>query len=246
MTSKPTAAQLLPMDRQFQDLLFPYLAPYLIYVALSSIPETVVPAALGQAMKLVFTGAAMLFFRDAYRLGPFKPIHGVIAVLALPAALLFWVAPFYLLTALGLTDVVTASGDPVFSSVYFFLKLANSAILVAIFEELFIRVYVMGWFYQAGPQRQKKGLIASIVDTLDQHPAFLAVLPLSTFSVVGATIVFSAGHRAYEYLSAVLYFLFTTWLYKKSGSLWVCIIIHGLTNLAIGLAVKYGGMGWLW
>ena len=84
MTPQPTAAQLLPMDRQFQNLLLPFLAPYLIYAALSSIPETVVPAAFGQAMKLVCTGAALLIFRDAYRMGPFKPIHGVIAVLALP------------------------------------------------------------------------------------------------------------------------------------------------------------------
>ncbi len=109
-----------------------------------------------------------------------------------------------------------------------------------------MRVYVMGWFYQAGPQRQAKGLIRSIVDTLDQYPALLAVLPLSTFSVVGATLVFTAGHQIHEYLSAVLYFLFTTWLYKKTGSLWVCIIVHGLTNLAIALLAKYGGMGWLW
>jgi membrane protease YdiL (CAAX protease family) len=88
--------------------------------------------------------------------------------------------------------------------------------------------------------------VGSILDTLEQHPAVLATLPLSTFAVVGATLIFTAGHQAYEYLSAVLYFLFTTWLYKKTGSLWACILIHGLTNLAIALMVRYAGMGWLW
>lgn len=246
MTPTAIAVQLLPEGRRFQDLLLPYLAPYLIFVAISSIPETIVPADVGQVIKLLITAAAIFIFRKVYRFGPLKPVHGLIALLAMPAALLFWVAPFYLLSAMGLSDIISPSDGLSFSTVYFFLKLANSVILVAVFEELFIRVYVMGWFYQAGPQRHEKGLIGSIIDTLEQHPTVLAVLPLSTFSVVGATIVFSAGHHAYEYLSAVSYFLYTTWLYKKSGSLWVCIIIHAMTNLAIGLAARYGGMGWLW
>ena len=70
--------------------------------------------------------------------------------------------------------------------------------------------------------------------------------PLSPFSAIGTALVFAAGHLPVEYLSAVLYFLFTTWLYHKSGSLWVCIIIHGLTNLALAMLARFGGMGWLW
>ena len=38
-----------------------------------------------------------------------------------------------------------------------------------------------------------------------------------------------------EYPAAIAYFLFTTWVYKRTGSLWVCILIHGLTNLAIAI-----------
>jgi membrane protease YdiL (CAAX protease family) len=244
--STETITQLLPEDRNFNDLLLPYLAPYLIYVVLSSIPEAMMSSEMSQSIKLAATCAALLYYRKTYRFGSLRPLHGFIALLALPVALLSWIAPFYLLTALGITDVMSAGAENTVSMLSFYLRLVNSVFLVAVFEELFMRVYVMGWLYQAGPQRQAKGLIGSIVDTLDQHPALYASLPLSTFSVVGTTIVFTAGHRAHEYLSAVLYFLFTTWLYKKSGSLWVCIIIHGLTNLAIALLVKYGGMGWLW
>jgi membrane protease YdiL (CAAX protease family) len=131
-------------------------------------------------------------------------------------------------------------------NLYFFLRLVNSVVLVAIFEELFMRVYVMGWLHQAGAQRQEKGLVGAVLDTLEQYPAPMSTLPLSTFAVVGTTLVFAAGHQAYEYPSAILYFLFTTWLYQKSGSLWVCILIHGLTNLAIALMVRYAGMAWLW
>jgi membrane protease YdiL (CAAX protease family) len=240
------ALQLLPEDKRFQSLLLFYLSPYVIYVSLSSIPEPVLSADMVQGLKLLATGAVLFWFGRHYRFGPLNLTHGIIALLALPVALFCWVGPFYLLTAIGFTDVM-AAGDPGgFSPLYFYLRLVNSVVLVAIFEELFMRVYVMGWLHQAGLQRREKGLVGSILDTLEQHPAVLATLPLSTFAVVGATLIFTAGHQAYEYLSAVLYFLFTTWLYKKTGSLWVCILIHGLTNLAIALMVRYAGIGWLW
>lgn len=241
-----TSAQMLSRDRSFYGLLWPYFAPYLIFVAISSLPDTMVPAEMPHAIKLMATGGALFYFRKTYRFGPLSPMHGLIALLALPVALAAWIGPFYGLKMLGITDVITAVDRPSITLLGFWLRVINSAVLVAVFEELFMRVYVMRWFYQAGPQRPAKGLIGSIADTLDQHPAPLACLPLSTFSVIGATIVFTAGHRTHEYLSAVLYFLFTTWLYKKSGSLWVCILIHGLTNLAIALLAKYGGMAWLW
>jgi len=84
-----------------------------------------------------------------------------------------------------LTDVMAAADKGSFSALYFYLKLVNAVILVAIFEELFIRVYVMGWLHQAGLQRQEKGLLGSIVDTFEVRPDSLKAPPLSTFSVVG-------------------------------------------------------------
>jgi len=233
-------------DRSFQDLLWPYLTPYLVYVAISSIPDSLLPAEAVQIVKLTVTASVLIWFLKHYRFGPQKPVHGVIALLTLPAALLCWIGPFYLLTVSGLFEVISDGAGETFSMPYFYLRVFNSAVLVAVFEELFIRVYVMSWLHQAGLQRQEKGMVASILDTLDQRLQPFNALPLSSFAVIGATIVFAAGHQAHEYLSAILYFLFTTWLYKKSGSLWVCILIHGLTNLTIAILVRYAGMGWLW
>jgi membrane protease YdiL (CAAX protease family) len=240
------AAQLLPEDRSFYDSLWAYTAPYLIYVAISSLPETLIASGLMQALKLTATGLAILYFRKVFRFGKLKPIHVLIALLALPAAMLSWMGPFYLLSAVGWIDFASLMPPLTYNSIYVLLRLANSVVLVAVFEELFIRVYVMGWFYQAGQQKQEKGLVGSLLEVLDQRPKTASGLPLSFFSVAGTVIVFTAGHHSYEYLSAALYFLFTTWLYKKSGSLWVCIIIHALTNLGIGLLAAYGGLGWLW
>ncbi|WP_319526051.1 hypothetical protein [uncultured Desulfosarcina sp.] len=185
---------LLADDRSFQDLLWPYLIPYLVYVAISSIPESLLPVESAQAVKLAVTAAVLIFFLKYYRFGTLKPIQGIIALLSLPVALLCWIGPFYLLSALGISDgISTGAGET--SASYFYLRLLNSVILVAIFEELLIRVYVMRWLHQAGLQRQEKGVFASIVDTLDQNPQFLNTLPLSPFAVTGATIVFAAGHQ---------------------------------------------------
>jgi membrane protease YdiL (CAAX protease family) len=245
MVQAKNFARLLSQECRFYDLLWPYVTPYLIYVLFSNVPKTILPLAVTQFIKLLATGTAILFFFKYYRFGPFKPIHGLLALTALPVALAAWIFPFYILYLLGITAVFATAQPETFHFLNFSLRLFNSVILVALFEELFIRVYVMGWLHQAGFQRKQKGLLGSIAETLEQHPAPLTVLPLSTFSVVGATIVFAAGHLVHEYLSAVLYFMFTTWLYKKTGSLWVCIIIHGLTNLTIALLAKYAGMGWL-
>lgn len=248
MPAMPAArtVQLLPEDRQFSGLLLPYLTPYLVYVAISSVPTSVLAGELAQAVKLVATTAALLIFRKAYRFGSFQLRQAWLAGLWLPVALFAWIGPFYLLSALGLTDVIAAGNGAAKSISYFFLRLFNVVVLVTIFEELFMRVYVMGWLYQAGMQRQEKGWGGSLLDTLEQRPFALTRLPLSSFSVFGAALVFAAGHLPVEYPSAALYFLFTTWLYQKGGSLWVCIIIHGLTNLAIALLAQYGGMEWLW
>jgi membrane protease YdiL (CAAX protease family) len=245
MARAENPSRLLSPDCCFYDLLWPYMTPYLIYVLFSNIPKTILPAEASEFLKLLATSVAILFFFKHYRFGSFKPMHGLIALAGLPVAVAVWVLPFYGLNMLGITEGPGKVDEQTFHFLNFSLRLFNSVVLVAVFEELFIRVWVLGWLHQAGSQRKKKGIIGSIADTLDQHPVPLTILPISTFSVVGATIVFTTGHMVYEYLSAVLYFLFTTWLYKKTGSLWVCIIIHGLTNLTIALLAKHAGMGWL-
>ncbi len=245
-SNPPSPTQLLPGDRTFHSLLTPYLAPYLVYVALSSIPASIVNPAFAQAVKLPATAALLLWFRRKYRFGPFRIFHAVAALVALPLALAAWIGPFYLLDALGVAAIPEPSVNVYSANAYFYLRLFNSTILVAFFEELFTRVYMMGWLYQADRQRHEKGTLTSILDTLDQHPAPLATLPLSAFSVIGTTIVFTAGHSPREYLSAVCYFLFTTWLYRKTNSLWLCIIIHALVNLIIALLVGCARLTWLW
>jgi hypothetical protein len=222
------------------------VGPYFVFVAIASIPATWLPVGAGQLAKGLLTAGVLIYFRRSYRLGPITPGTLLAVVLCLPCALLVWIGPLYLLAALGLVDLAAMAGEASFAGGYFWLRIFNSVVLVALFEELFTRVYLLGWFYQAGLQRREKGGVDAVLDTLDQPPQHFGRLPVSAFSVILATLVFAGGHQPHEYLSAVLYFSVTTWLYHRTGSLWACILVHGLTNLVIALLARYGGMGFLW
>jgi len=244
VTTSPFAP--LPHDRSFKALAPAFVGPYLIFVAIASIPASWLPVAVAQVGKCVFTAGALLWFRRRYRLGPFNAPVALAALACLPFALLVGIGPLYLLSSMGLVDLSSLGSDSASSQLYFWLRIFNSVVLVALFEELFTRAYLLGWFHQAGRQRSEKGIVDALLDTLDETPEMITRLPISAFSVVLATLVFAGGHQPHEYLSAVLYFSLTTWLYHRSGSLWACILVHAFTNLAIAFLARFGGMGFLW
>lgn len=246
MPNQSPVHQQCPTHATFQQLLIPYLGPYFIYVALSSLPDGFIAPGLSQLLKLVATVLLMGIYFRTYRFGRLTAGNVMVSLLAFPVALVAWLGMLLLIKWMGVADGSENTAARVTSDLYFWVRLFNSVVLVAVFEELLMRVYVMQWLFQADGQREKKGILSALLDTLELHPIRLTALPLSRFSVIGATLVFTAGHHLHEYPAAIAYFLFTTWLYKKTGSLWVCILVHGLTNLAIGLLVRYAGMGWLW
>ena len=104
----------------------------------------------------------------------------------------------------------------------------------------------MEWACQADANRRGRGFLRSLVETMDEKPATGARLPLNLASVAFTTALFTAGHAFSEYPSAVLYFSFTNWIYRRTGSIWVCILIHAWTNLLVALLVRFGGMRFLW
>lgn len=246
MTNKHRNRSLLPSDKTFRELLLPFLAPYFIYVAIESIPDSFIPFHLKPFIKFAGTGFALFWFRRSYKIGEFRLKHGATAFFFLPAALLSWLIPLFAIRMLQGSALIIPDGTPDFSLAYIMIRTINVVFLVAFFEEIFIRVYLLEWFHQAGTQTKEKGVMNAILDALDQKPRHLLTLPIARFSMIATTIVFTAGHQMVEYLSAILYFAFTTWLYKKTGSLWVVIIIHGLTNLSIAVMALKAGMPYLW
>ena len=221
----------LPQTRTFGQLLLPFALPYLLYTGLTELlPESISPA-WQQGVKLAVVATALIAFRHSYRLGSFRPAHVAWIFGAAPVALALWVAPLLALQSFGIPWPVPAFGG----KAGFALHLVNAVVLVALFEELLLRVYLMEWSCQAHERRNGRNFLDALIVTLDEKPADRTCLPLNLASVLFTTTIFTLGHAPAEYLSAILYFLFTTWIYRRTGSLRVCIGIHAVTNLLLAV-----------
>jgi CAAX prenyl protease-like protein len=105
------------------------------------------------------------------------------------------------------------------------VRLIGAALLVPVMEELFWRSFLMRW-----------------VD----NPQFMAVDPrqASLKAVVLSTAVFTLAHTLW--LAAIIASLAYAWLYRYTGSLWVAVLAHSVTNLALGVWVVWTGHWAFW
>ena len=94
--------------------------------------------------------------------------------------------------------------------------LAGAALVVPVMEELFWRSFLMRWI---------------------ERPVFQGVAPQSVGlkAIVLSTFVFTLAHT--QWLAAVVAGLVYALLYVRTGKLWVAVIAHAVTNLALGIWV---------
>lgn len=233
----------LPQDRTFGQLALPFLAPYLVYTGISSLLPAALAPALAQGLKCAAVVAVLAVCWRQYRLGPCHHRHVWLALAATPVALALWLGPLCAWRSLHGAPLATAGIDTPAS---FAWHVVNAVLLVSVFEELLMRAYLMEWAFQAGTSRQGRAWLDALTETLGEKPKALAAPPLILSSMVLTTLCFTLGHAPVEYVSAMLYFAFTNWLYRRTGSLWLCILIHAWTNLLIALLVRFAGLRFLW
>lgn len=106
--------------------------------------------------------------------------------------------------------------DPVAATMWIGCRLAGSALLVPIIEELFWRSYLMRRINRP--------------DFLALHPAGASLL-----AVFASSFVFALEHR--ELLAGLLAGLAYAWVYRRSGDLRQAVVAHAVTNLALGIHV---------
>jgi CAAX prenyl protease-like protein len=95
-------------------------------------------------------------------------------------------------------------------------RLAGAALVVPVVEELFWRSFLMRWL---------------------EKPGFLAVDPRTVGSraILISSVVFALEHRLW--LAGFLAGLAYGALYRRTGSLWVVIVAHAVTNGVLGVYV---------
>ena len=128
------------------------------------------------------------------------------------------------------------------------LRAAGSTLLVPVFEELLCRAYLGELLFGLSKDRSGPGGIsARLGRRFDSNPVPLSAPPLSAYSVIGAAVLFSLGHDASQWIPAMSYFFFTSWVYSRTRSFRICILMHGLVNLAIaGLVLAFPDLHYLW
>jgi CAAX protease family protein len=245
-----TDYSLLPADRSFAQAVPAFLFPYVAYVGLGSLsPGLMGPSAAG-LIRLVVVAGLLWLFRKNYRLGPkLTPRQGFFALAASALALAIWVLAYRFSLALpwwrSLLYPENAARPDLIPWV---LRAAGSTLWVPLFEELFCRAYLGELLFGLSKDRGGPGGIsARLGRRMDARPAPLSAPPLSTYAVIGSAVLFSLGHDASAWIPAMLYFLFTSWVYLKTRSFRVCILVHGLVNLAIaGLVFAFPDLRFLW
>ena len=216
---------------------WPYVVPYVAFMLMTMfggrLPEAAAPYLLGLKPAIVLgiviwfrAGGAYPEWRGAAaRIGVWGGLQDIAVGLALTAV---WVAPFILFPGLrpepgGEFDAAMAGEEWI--GVILLLRLFGYALVTPIFEELFIRNFVMR--------------IADVYDQGDFRDQPLARYTLR--SMIATTVIFTVGHVPWEWGVCVLWIVLSNlWFYHRK-SLSSIMLVHGVTNAALLWLAIYAG-----
>ena len=217
---------------------WPYLVPYLSFLAAVEISNraTETGAAVMLVLKPALPLAAIAYFwvRGSYpelRKGGLSAGGALQDVIVGIVLAMFWMAPFIWIAALRPGE--SEPFDPerwgaVWAPSVLALRMFGYAIVTPLFEEIFIRSFVMRY----SCVYMKRG---------DFRTVPLAHYTLSSF--LATTVIFTIGHVPWEWWVAVPWVMLTNlWFYYRKN-LWALILVHGVTNATI-LLVAIFGEGW--
>lgn len=219
---------------------WPYLVPYAVFVVVTTfaprLPPALDPFILAAKPALVL--GLVLWFRargaypewrgDGERVGLVGGAMDIAVGLALTVV---WVLPYYLFPSIrpepGEVFDPTMAGEGL-AWLMLSLRFFGYAIVTPIFEELFIRSFVMR--------------VADAWEVEDFRD--LPIARYSLRSMLVTIVVFTAGHVPWEYWVCVPWvFLSNLWFYYRK-SLSAIMLLHGTTNAAL-LALAIWGGDWL-
>jgi CAAX prenyl protease-like protein len=216
---------------------WPYVGPYMAFLLMSEVaarlPESSVPVVLFVKPAIVL--GLILWFRaqGAYPewrgLGARIGIGGGLLDIAVGLALTaLWVAPFLWIPQLrpepgGAFNPAMAGEE--FIGLILVIRLFGYALVTPVFEELFIRSFVM-----------RMADAWEIQDFRD--------LPIARYTVrsfVVTTVIFTAGHVPWEWCVCVPWIGFSSlWFYYRK-SLSAVMLVHSVTNGTLLALAIWGG-----
>ena len=230
-----------PADRESHGW-WPYVVPYVSFLLMSEIggrlPDALDPVVL-VVQPLVTLGLVAWFWRggaypecrgEGARIGLAGGLQDVAVGLALTAV---WVLPYVFVPAIrpepgGAFDPAMAGEAfvwPILAA-----RLFGYALVTPIFEELFVRSFVM-----------------RVADVWDDDERDFRDEPIARYtarSMIVTIVVFSLGHVPWEWWVCVPWIVLSNlWFYHRKRMRSI-MLVHGVTNAAL-LALAVWGGGWV-
>lgn len=210
-----------------------YTAPFAVFLALLALNSLVAPIPVWVRFVLpvatIFAVSRDVLKQDKLR----KPVESVLLGLAV---FVLWVGPdylfpnwhYFLLFSNALVGHPAASTPPAAQHDVGFLtwRILVSVVAVPILEELFWRGWLMRW----------------LID-----PAFTKVA-LGTYNKRAfwlVAVLFAMEHGSYWDVGLVTGIIYNWWMIR-TRSLWSCILMHAVTNAALGWYVITQGQWQYW
>ncbi len=213
---------------------WPRVLPFALFIALMAL-EPVVGPALGvderwlYAVRSAVTAVVMLLLLRRYeelRDGPRVGAAAWGAAVAVGVGVfVIWILLDFPPFVVGESDGFDPRVDGRIHAGLALTRLAGSALVVPVMEELFWRSFILRWI---------------------ERTRFLDVDPRSVGwkALLFSSAVFAMEHRLW--LAGLLAGLAYGLLYRRTGSLWVAIAAHAVTNGALGVWVLLRGAWGFW
>lgn len=222
------------------SLLLAYALPYVVFVAVSNLPEDWLAAEPAYALRGAAALATALFFFRRY-----VPLRGPGSLAgSIGAGAGAGVAGTALWAAL-MWPFADPDARP-WSEAIFGLRLLVASTVVPLIEELLFRGYLLRLVVQWDQARQA-GSSDAFGDAFERGRVGEVEPGAWTPLAIGvSSVAFAAGHAPPQYLAAVAYGALMSGLWVARKDLVSCVIAHGVTNAALAVLVYRTGLWGLW
>lgn len=211
-----------------------YVAPFVTFVAMMALEHSLLPnSQLLYPLRFAVVLAVILIFSRPYL--TFRPSAPLSSIAIGIAVFAIWIAPDHLfhyrhfwLFENSITGAAASSigADLKLTPWFIAIRIAGSALLVPILEELFWRGWLMRW----------------LIDTHFEKVPLGQYAP-SAFWLVA--ILFASEHGPYWEVGLIAGVIYNWWL-VRTRNLADCMLAHAVTNAVLGLWVIWTGEWQYW
>lgn len=220
----------------------PYAVPYFVFVGIVTVGDRFFSDIIIYVLELVFVPLSLVW---AWKwimplVGPKNAwVSAAWGIFAGSVGLVLWC-----LMLVPFTDI---KGSVPEDMTAFVLRAIAAALLVPVFEELFIRGFILRLAYQWDLNRKHPGVKAPFSKAMDEDNIHnVSPGAWTPAAVLISTVAFSAGHLMYEWPACLVYSVLMSFLWIVRKDMISCIVAHGVTNFGLAVYVYLSGNWGFW